>query len=196
MTHNEKREQEMPYAVSVTLRKCCETDDPGVSKFFGTPTIPHAWLETFDDDELFFCQLRLSELAAFDTDNRLPHTGYMYVFLRTADGPYHLLPDVRYYDGEPDTAVDDFNTVVCGYERFTQGFAMTFERVDDAHDGTKLFGVPNGWQDAGDPPSLLLQYDPLDNDTGFLDSLDGYLRLFFGDDATDFDSITLKEDYS
>ncbi len=186
----------MAYAVSIELRKSCKQDNLGVSKCFGTPTIPRAWLDDFDEDEIFFCQIRLADLATFDSEHKLPHTGYLYIFLHTADGYYHLQPDVRYYDGEPDTAVEDFNAIVCGYERFVQSFVMTFKRVDEAYDGTKLFGVPSDRHEADDPSPLLMQYDPLDNDTGFLDSLDGYLYLFFGEDATDFTGITLKEAYS
>ncbi len=46
----------------------------------------------------------------------------------------------------------------------------------------------------GTLPPLLMRCDPLDNNTGFLGYMDGY--LFFGDDATDFGGITRKEDYS
>ncbi|MBQ4066753.1 MAG: hypothetical protein IJD22_03810, partial [Clostridia bacterium] len=66
-------------AIAITVKEAPEGYDLGASKFFGTPTIPKEWAEDFDDDEMFFCQIRLSDIAELDTDNRLPHSGYLYV---------------------------------------------------------------------------------------------------------------------
>ena len=76
----------MKNAIGIRLKKAPDGCDLGMSKCFGTPTVPLAWEETFSEDEMFFCQIRLSDIAAFDAENRLPHTGYLYVFLHTAHG--------------------------------------------------------------------------------------------------------------
>lgn len=186
----------MSKAIKITANKAPEVYDLGASKFFGTPTVPQIWEDDFCDDEIFFCQIRLSDTATLDTENKLPHTGYLYVFLHTEDGSCRLRPDVRYYNGEPETALEDFNVAVEGYERFTEAWLMEFASVDRDYDGTKLFGVPSDWNYEDEPPELLMQYDPLDSGTGFLDSLDGYLYLFFGKDVADFSDIVLKEEYS
>ena len=41
-----------------------------------------------------------------------------------------------------------------------------------------------------------MQYDPLGNDMGFLDFLDGFVYFFFGEDEKDFEKITIMEEYS
>ncbi len=186
----------MQKAIKITARKAPEKYDSSLSKFFGIPTVPLAWDGDFYDDELFFCQIRLSDIAELDRENRLPHTGYLYIFLHTEDGKYHLGADVRYYDGEPQLAIDDFNASVEGYERFTQAYLMEFSLADEEEICTRLFGVPSDWNYADVPPKLLFQYDPLDNEMEFLDTLDGFVYLFFGQDEGDFSQITLQEEYT
>ena len=88
----------MGKAIKITAKKAPEPYDLGASKFFGTPTVPLAWDGDFYEDEIFFCQIKLSDIAHLDTENRLPHTGYLYIFLHTEDGKYHLGADVRYHD--------------------------------------------------------------------------------------------------
>ena len=178
------------------MKKATGEYDIGASKFFGTPTVPLAWDGDFYDDEIFFCQIRLSDIAELDTENRLPHTGYLYVFLYTDGGDFSLRADVRYYDGEPELAIDGFNSTVEGYEGFCDEYLMEFSFVEGDEICTRLFGHPSDWNYADDPPRLLMQYDPLDNDMGFLDHIDGFLYLFFGKDEKDLDSITLHEEYS
>ena len=65
----------MSKAIKITAKKAPEGYDLGASKFFGTPTVPLSWNDDFDDDEIFFCQIKLSDIAQLDTENRLPHTG-------------------------------------------------------------------------------------------------------------------------
>ena len=170
--------------------------DPGASKFFGAPTIPLAWENDFYDDEIFFCQIRLEDIAQLDTEDRLPHNGYLYVFLHTGESGYEMKADVRYYDGEPELLIDDFNATVEGYEHFNDSYMIEFYATDEDIDGTRLFGEPSDWNYADKPPRLLMQYDPLDNDTGFLDYIDGYLYLFFGEDHSDISAVYLHEEFS
>ena len=186
----------MSNAIKIISKKAPERYDLGASKFFGTPTVPGAWQEDFYDDEIFFCQIRLSDIAPLDTENKLPHTGYLYVFLHTEGNKYHLRADLRYYDGEPDMALDDFNTVVEGYEQYNEAWLMEFSETDENDICTRLFGVPSDWNYVDAPPRMLLQYDPLDNDMGFLDSLDGFVYLFFGEDEKDLHAVTLWEEYT
>ena len=186
----------MRKAIRIKAQKAPEDYDLGASKFFGVPTVPLAWNGDFYDDELFFCQIRLSDIAHLDTENRLPHSGYLYVFLHTEDGKYHLRADVRYHDGAPELAIDDFNAAVMGYERYTEAYLMEFSAVDEDEICTRLFGNPSDWNYEDAPQKLLMQYDPLDNEMDFLDTLDGFVYLFFGENEKDLSDITLREEYT
>ena len=186
----------MSKAIKITAKKAAQGYDLGASKFFGTPTVPLAWEDDFDDDEIFFCQIRLADIAELDAENRLPHSGYLYVFLHTEDGNYNLCADVRYHGGEPELAIDDFNAAVEGYERYTEAYLMQFSRADEDEICTRLFGVPSDWSYGEEPPRLLMQYDPLDNEMDFLDTIDGFVYLFFGEDERDIGAVTLKEEYT
>ena len=186
----------MAKAIGIRVTAAEGDYDLAASKFFGSPTVPEEWADDFDEDILFLCQFRLADLAALDTEDRLPHTGYLYIFLDTAEGAYQLHPIVRYYDGEPDTVLGDFNEIVADYERFTQAWLMNFEAVDEDEVCTRLFGAPSDWNYEDEPPRLLRQYDPLDAVMGFLDHLDGFLYFFAGNTYRDFGNVTLHEEYS
>jgi len=186
----------MRNAIGIKVKKAPEGYDLGASKFFGTPTIPLEWQEDFYDDEMFFCQISLADLAGLDREKRLPSTGYLYVFIHTGDGAYDLRADVRYYDGEPQLALDDFNGVVADYEKFTEAYLMEFYEADEGADCTRLFGLPSDWNYEDEPPALLMQYDPLDSDMGFLDHLDGFIYFVFGEDEQDLGAVSILEMYS
>ena len=179
-------------AIGIKVERAQGVLDMGESKFFGDPTVPSAW--DYEDSELFLCQIRLCDIAELDKENKLPHTGYLYVFLDMAQGEHNMRASVRYCEGEPDIVIDDFNECVDGYEEFTKAYTMHFYEVDDSADCTRLFGVPSD-SDAGEG-ALLLQFDPLDSDMGFLSSVDGFLYLFFGESKDDFSKVTLKLQYS
>ena len=117
--------------------KCTRAEagyDLAASKFFGTPTLPLGWEEEYEESVLFFAQIRLADIAPFDKENRLPHTGYLYLFLDTKDGKYHMRPILRYHDGEPALAIDGFNAVVEGYEQYTAApkTAISFSVITSA----------------------------------------------------------------
>lgn len=179
-------------AIGIKVAKAGPGSDPGASKFFGTPTVPLAWETDFAEDEIFFCQLRLEELAHLDTENRLPHTGYLYVFLHTQT----LTADVRYSAKELELAFEDFNLAVPGYEMYGDAWQMEFYPAPEDADCTRLLGIPSDWSYPASPPALLMQYDPLDSEMGFLDTMDGFLYLFFGQDSTDLTAVTLRAEYS
>ncbi len=183
-------------AIGIKVKKAPVDYDLGASKFFGTPTVPLAWNGDFYEDEIFLCQINLADATHLDKENRLPHTGYLYIFLHTDGGDYGLEADVRYFEGEPELAIDDFNLEVEGYEKFNDAYLMEFFEVDDSEACTRLLGVPSDWNYEDEPPRLLLQFDPLDSEMGFLDHIDGFLYFFFGKDEKKFESVMLVEEYS
>lgn len=179
-------------AIKIKIKKAEGKHDPGASKFFGSPVIPGEWLNFFAEDIIFFAQLRLSDIAALDTESKLPHTGYLYLFLDTEMFPYQAM--AFYYDGEPNTVVDDFNEAEPQFSHLCEDWLMSFEPSDEMSDGIRLFGVPSSGYDGGG--ELLLQFDPLEADTGFLENIDGYAYFFFGEDRNDIDAIGFAIDRS
>lgn len=178
----------MTNAIGITVTKAQEKYDLGASKFFGVPTIPSEWKSDFEDDELFFCQIRLADIAELDTENNLPHTGYLYVFLDIGAYPYKAR--VRYFDGEPDMAVDDFNEDFLDEGNFADAWLMRFAEAEEDADGIKLFGVPADWSYGEEPPRLLMQYDPLASDMGFMDSIDGFAYFVFAEGSDKLEDVT------
>ena len=65
-------------AIGIKIKKADGNHDPCTSKFFGAPVLPDGWPEMFSEDIIFFGQIRLSDIAELDTENKLPHTGYLY----------------------------------------------------------------------------------------------------------------------
>ena len=183
-------------AIGIKVKKAPEGYDQGASKFFGAPAVPLAWDGDFREDEIFFCQIRLADIAQLDSENRLPHTGYLYIFLHTNGGDYDLKADVRYHNGEPELVIDDFNVAVEDYERHNDAYLMEFYEVDDSDACTRLFGEPSDWNYGDEPPKLLMQFDPLDSEMGFLDSLDGFVHFFFGENEGKLDEVVLHAEFS
>lgn len=179
-------------AIAVKIKKTENNPDPGASKFFGAPVLPAEWVDMFSDDVIFFAQIKLSDIAEYDTDNKLPHTGYLYLFLDIEMYPYQAMS--YYYDGKPNTVIDDFNEIEPRFTHLNKDWVMSFERADDDYDAIKLFGQPS--TDIEIDGELFLQFDPLCEDTGFLDNIDGYAYFFFASDGYDIDSIELKIDRS
>lgn len=142
--------------IGIITEKAHGDYDPGTSKFFGSPTMPEEWLEdgTVGEDDFFFCQLKISEFKNRDAQNLLPEKGFIYIFLSEKDGDY--IPNVRYFDGEPDTIIDDFNSGFDLPEDVETDFSIDFFDTENCNDGTRLL-VDNG------DTVTLLQYDPLDD---------------------------------
>ena len=183
-------------AIRIKAKKAEGEHDLGTSKFLGNPVLPEELTE-LDESIMFLMQINLEEIKDLDTENILPHKGYLYFFLDTANGEYDLKPIVKYYDGEPTYLVDNYNSIVDGFEDLVDEYLITFEKCDDSEPGNKLLGVPSDWNYEDESKKLLFQYDPLDNEFDFLSFLDGYLYFFFhGDDYKDFDNIELMEEYS
>jgi uncharacterized protein YwqG len=84
----------------------------GASKIGGTPDLPPGmmWPEWKEDEPfLFIAQINLSEIAAYDREGALPHTGMLYFLYYEGDEWYFFIPKkqgdptpwhVIYYDGD------------------------------------------------------------------------------------------------
>ena len=180
-------------AIRIKIHKPTGNYDLGASKFFGAPVLPAGWLDMFSDDVIFFAQIRLADIAELDTENKLPHTGYLYLFLDVEMMcQYQVM--AYYYDGEPNVVIDDFNEIEPRFAHLNEDWLMSFEPADEAADGIKLFGVPTSGYETDE--ELFLQFDPLAADTGFLDSIDGYAYFFFEKDGNNIDDINLVIDRS
>ncbi len=172
-----REDTSMKKAIKIKLQPAEGEYDYGASRFFGDPAVPNAWVDRFAEDIIFFGQIRLSDIAELDTEGRLPHTGYLYFFLDTAQYPYDVWVD--YYDGEPDTVIEEFNECDPEFAHLNRPFMMSFESCDPHEEGNRLFGVPSSGYEPDEEVPLLLQYDPLDTYTGFLDEVDGYAYIFY-----------------
>lgn len=179
-------------AIGIKIKKADGNHDLCASKFFGAPVIPAEWQDMLAEDVIFFAQIRLADIAELDTENKLPHTGYLYLFLDVEMYPYQAM--AYYYDGEPNVVIDDFNEAEPQFARLNQDFIMTFEPTDEASDGIRLFGVPSSGYETDE--ELLLQFDPLAEDTSFLDHIDGYAYFFFGEGKDRIDGIRFAIDRS
>ena len=184
----------MSKAIKITLTKAEGEYDLTASKLFGAPVIPESWTNRFSDDVIFFGQIRLSDIAALDTENKLPHTGYLYIFLDTEIYPSSFMTFVDHTDETPTTVIEDFNEIDARFAHLNKAFLMSFEEADEDYDGTRLFGVPSSEPD--EDGELLLQFDPLDNETGFLSEIDGYAYFFFGEGKNKLDGARFIIDRS
>lgn len=142
--------------IGVTVEKAHGEYDPGTSKFFGSPTMPEEWLSdgTVGDEDFFFCQLKLSEFKKYDKSGLAPQVGFIYFFLTFKDGQF--IPNVRYWNKEPDTLIDDFNAGFDFLGDTEAEYSIDYFETDSAEDGTRLF-IDN------DETVTILQYDPLDD---------------------------------
>lgn len=179
-------------AIGIKVSKASAVYDYGTSRFFGAPAIPGEWINRFYDGEVFFCQIKCKDIAPYDTQGLLPHIGYLYVFLDLDARPYKAR--VFYYEGEPDTIVDDFNGKAEEY--FAQSWTMSFFHAEEDAEGHRLMGVPSSWQYGGEVPRVFLQYDPLEAPMGFLDGMDGFAYFLYDERSSRFEHIAYVEEYS
>ena len=141
--------------IGIKVEKAHGEYDPGTSKFFGSPTMPEEWLSdgTVNDEDFFFCQLKVSEFKAFDKSGLAPLTGFIYFFLTFEDGTF--IPNVRYSSQEPDTLIDDFNIGFDFLGDTSAEYSIDYTSVADG-EGTKILFE-------NDDEFVLLEYDPLDD---------------------------------
>ena len=185
-------------AIGMRLVKATGEYDLTASRFFGNPAIP-AWMEAeIEADEVFLAQIRLSDIAELDTENILPHEGWLYFFIKAEDGSAWTPKEavVRYSKDEPEMIIDEFNEESPIPEGLNNPYLVEFALVDADSDGMKLLGEPYDWCYAETPPQLLLQYDPLDTESSFLSEMDGVAYFFFGGDQEGFTDVVWHAEYS
>ena len=184
-------------AIKIKTKKAIGDYDLGCSKMLGNPTLPKGMMDELPDDAIFLMQIKLDDIKDLDKDNKLPHTGYLYFFLRTENGIYDLKPIVKYSKEDPEEVIEDFNASIPDFEQFTQDFLIEFELCDESDIGNKLLGCPGDWQFSEEPDELLFQLDPMDNDEmGLFPTFDGMIYLFFGKDKKNFKDVKILEDFS
>ncbi len=142
--------------IGINVEKAHGEYDPGTSKFFGAPTMPEEWLSdgTINDEDFFFCQLKISEFKKYDENGLLPQKGFIYIFLSFEEGKF--IPNVRYCNTEPDTLIDDFNAGFDFLGDTDAEYSIDFFEAEFGNDGTRLL------KEDGEN-IILLQYDPLDD---------------------------------
>ena len=188
----------MAKAIKMKLMKPQDEYDEGQSRFFGDPAIP-AWMEDeIEEDEVFLAQIRLPDIATLDTENILPHEGWLYFFIKAEDGsawtPKQAV--VRYSREEPAIVLLDFNAESTIPDVMNETWLINFEVAEEAASGMKLLGVPFDWNYADPAPQLLLQYDPLDSPSSFLEEMDGVAYFFAGRDMEKFTDAVWHAEYS
>ena len=168
------------------------------SHFFGAPALPEAWLGDFDIDTLFLAMFNLEEVRPFDKENRLPASGYLYIFIDISQTQYHMRPIVRYSKQTPTHIVDDFNNYLSleTNQKLNKPLGMSFVSINEDAGGHKLLGVPYDWNYETKPKELLLTISHLDDELGFFNALDGFSYIFFGPKENEFDEATLFSEIS
>ncbi len=189
----------MANAIKMMLSKPQEEYDPTRSRFFGDPAIPKWMAEEIEEDEVFLAQIRLSDIAALDTENILPHEGWLYFFIKAEDGsawtPKQAV--VRYSKDAPEVVLVDFNAESTIPDKMNETWLVAFETAEEDNDsGMKLLGVPFDWNYADPAPHLLLQYDPLHSPSSFLEEMDGVAYFFAGKDMEKFSDAVWHAEYS
>ncbi len=168
-------------AIGISVSK--GTKNESVSKFFGAPAVPAEWENDFDEKVIFFFQIKLSEIAKLDAEKRLPHTGYLYVFLDTSEFPYK--PIVRISKTKPDMVIDDFNVIFEEFEPLNEEWSIMFGEAPDKGEGIKLFGEPNVWNSEEKPANMFMQFDPAATDMPLFKDINGLVYLCFDEDITE-----------
>ena len=189
----------MARAIKMKLIKPQGEYDPTRSKFYGDPAIPLWMEEKIEDDEVFLAQIRLADIAAQDTENVLPHEGWLYFFIRAEDGSAWTPKEavVRYSKEEPGMVLVDFHADSVIPQGLNETWLIDFELAQEENgSGMKLLGEPYDWNYADPAPRLLLQYDPLDSPSGFLSEMDGVVYFFLGEDKETFTDTVWHAEYS
>ena len=101
------------YSIRLRARSVQESElELGVSKIGGMPDLPEGtvWPEWGDMPLAFIAQIRLTDIAPFDREGALPHTGMLYFFYQESEESILFRPEKQgdptpwralYYDGNP-----------------------------------------------------------------------------------------------
>lgn len=121
------------------------------------PAIPDEDMDPERDDEdllTFICQINLEDIARYDTENRLPHTGFLYFFAAldyflgdtdAPNGPIGYWPEEMFrviYTPETDDLHTHRVQWADGTDACLPAEAMRFGEVGMTADGQKLLGLP------------------------------------------------------
>ena len=133
----------------------------GQSKWWGFPDLPlDVDYPCASDGEplLFICQIRMEDIAPYDTENLLPHTGMLYFFADMAEyvtplesisgeehnglgewseGCYKVIYSPTCEELEPFAIVDENDEPA-----FLEAEKIVFSEVATTHDSFKLLGRP------------------------------------------------------
>lgn len=147
-------------AIGLQFQSCSDPLE-GQSKWWGAPDLPLDMdYPCASDGEplLFVCQIRLEDIAQYDTENLLPHTGMLYFFADMAEyvesldgfsgdehnglgewseGCYRVLYSPTCENLEPFAVVYDDDEPA-----FLKAEKILFSEVGDNHDSFKLLGRP------------------------------------------------------
>ena len=192
-------------AISLHFHKT-EKDLFGRSKMWGSPDLPEGMDypaveveedgETYSDPLMFVCQIRLEDIAPFDGDGLLPHTGMLYFFAKIeyffGDDKDYASPGMGQWadgcikviyapvaDNLRTHSVVDENGAPFGLP----AEALEFATCTDRQDGFKLLGKPyfeEVEEQCGDCRSLLQLDCDDDRDLQFYDC--GMVNLLIGTD--------------
>ena len=169
-------------AIGLQFQSCSDSLE-GQSKWWGSPDLPLDMdYPCASDGEplLFVCQIRLEDIAQYDTENLLPHTGMLYFFADMAEyvesldgfsgdehnglgewseGCYRVLYSPTCENLEPFAVVYDDDEPA-----FLEAEKILFSEVGDNHDSFKLLGRPYYDEIAEQYPDkyCLLQIDESD----------------------------------
>lgn len=181
----------MGNSIRIKLKRMKNSKDC-FSRLFGSPIIPFSLkddVESLGEDVMFFGEFRLSDIVELDSENKLPHEGYLYLFLDITSSPYKVIS--FYTKDKPGIIMGDFNKNVSKYEDYTVPFSMSFEKADGGIRKTKLFGTPSR-DCCGE---LFMQFNPIDNASDFLSDVDGYAFIIFSDSKRSLDKLRFTVAY-
>lgn len=140
--------------------KVSETEESlfGKSKFLGNPDVwdDFEWPAIGDGDDAydltFICQINCAEIAPYDKDNKLPHTGMLYFFYdleEMPDDPFDQnTARVLYYDGDLENLIEVKVVDEDGEPLAHTEQKITFENVEDGfmaeeEETHRMLGVPS-----------------------------------------------------
>jgi uncharacterized protein YwqG len=84
-------------SIVMRAKKSRTARERGASGFSGVPDLPRGFAWPRHNDEPLAClaQIRMSDVAPFDPDGRLPHTGMLHVFYAVQNMPWGFDPADR-----------------------------------------------------------------------------------------------------
>lgn len=146
--------------MAISLKFVSTTEDlTGKSKWWGAPDLPDGW--DYPCSELspltFVCQIRCEDIAAYDKEGLLPHTGMLYFFAAIGEYVSSLDIDEQSHNGLGEWSDDAYRVLyspTCenlspykllfddGEPAYLEAEKIEFCCVEDNYDSFKLLGRP------------------------------------------------------